>query len=321
MSGFRRVMAAILLALLCAPGTWLRSPDLDLAPATIGLSRIQAEAPAVQGPWRVAGVWHYDADSVLFGGFSALIPLEDGRLRAFSDRGGQFSFIQPDRPTAPFSVTSQPIASDRLNDRRDIEAATIDAESGDTWLAMEQRHSVHRFDHAGRPTGVRIIDDGPLDWSRNSGAEAMTRLGDGRFLLLPERGRSGLMFAGDPVLDHPFSIVTYRPPMPGYAATDMAQLPDGRILLLLRSVNLSRGLPRFESKLAIAPPPDPSGSKAWAPQIALDLGGLIPQENYEGMAVRERDDGSVAVWLISDDNFSVVQRTLLAQLIFDAPER
>jgi len=44
---------------------------------------------------------------------------------------------------------------------------------------------------------------------------------------------------------------------------------------------------------------------------------VIPRENYEGLALRPRGDGRVDVWVMSDDNFSIIQRSLLAKLVFD----
>ena len=63
--------------------------------------------------------------------------------------------------------------------------------------------------------------------------------------------------------------------------------------------------------------PEPDEPQIMEAMIALDLATVVPRENYEGLALRERADGAVDVWLISDDNMSVMQRTLLAKLRFD----
>jgi hypothetical protein len=97
----------------------------------------------------------------------------------------------------------------------------------------------------------------------------------------------------------------------------MAQLPDGRLLMLLRDT--AWGLPPFTSALAIADPPpaDPAERTVWRARLLLDLDAILPRENYEGLAIAPQDDGRIAIWLISDDNFSALQRTLLAKLVFD----
>ena len=84
------------------------------------------------------------------------------------------------------------------------------------------------------------------------------------------------------------------------------------------------GIPPFESKIAIGPAPRAGPSDVWKPEVTLDLAGVVPRENYEGIAVRRMKNGRIAVWLISDDNKSVVQRTLVVKLIFDpasAPDK
>ena len=121
----------------------------------------------------------------------------------------------------------------------------------------------------------------------------------------------------DPVDGANFDVFAYLPPAPGYGATDMVQLPDSRILLLVRTVDPWGGIPPFDTKIAIGPVPKLGDGEVWKPQISLNLGDVVPRENYEGIAARLMADGRVAVWLISDDNLSVMQRTLLVKMIFD----
>ncbi len=143
----------------------------------------------------------------------------------------------------------------------------------------------------------------------------MTRLDDGRFIILPEGAEEALIFASDPVMGADAQTFAYRNPAYSHAATDMAQLPDGRVLILLRNLDFSGGWPPFESKLAIGAPP--VAGDEWAPEITLDLAGVIPRDNYEGLTIRPKPDGTLDVWLISDDNFSIFQRTLLVKFSFD----
>jgi len=143
----------------------------------------------------------------------------------------------------------------------------------------------------------------------------MVRLADGRFVVLPEGEDHGLVYPRDPVSSAAPRRFAFKAPRDGYAAVDAAQLPDGRLLILMRA--LRWGVPSFASLIAIGPPPPANGAQAFAPEITLDLAGAVPFENYEGLAVRALEDGRVAVWLIADDNFSILQRTLLARLILD----
>jgi len=39
----------------------------------------------------------------------------------------------------------------------------------------------------------------------------------------------------------------------------------------------------------------------------------LPIDNFEGVAARAAPDGSVLIYILSDDNFSAMERTLLLQ--------
>jgi hypothetical protein len=312
----RRLLAALAVALMCVPGTFLRTDIPTAPPRTITLTKVQDAGPAPAPGWKVAGVWQYRGEGMLFGGFSALLALHDHSLRTFSDRGARFTLTEPDRPAPrPDSrpdVVRQLVAPADANDLWDIESATRDPVSRRYWLGYENHHAIQRFTFASAPDGKRELEDA-VHWSENSGAEAMVRLADGRFIVLPEGKKYGLIYAGDPVEGTRPQRFAFRNPSPGFAVTDMAELPDGRLLLLLR--DLDWGYPIFTSRLAIGTVPDTG--QVFAPKTVLQLDPTIPRENYEGLALRPRADGRIDVWLISDDNLSVMQRTLLAKLIFD----
>jgi len=314
----RRLLAACAVALACAPGTWLRSQVAATLPQDIAVAQIQPAGPAPAPGWRVAGVWAYASESPRFGGFSALLALGPDSLRAFSDRGLSLALVAPDQP-GPHprpQLHRQRVERGWEHELKDSEAATRDPATGRYWIGYEQVHAIQRNTAADHPDGLRDLR--PLvDWPKNSGIEAMARLADGRFVILPEGAHAGLVFAADPVAGGKPRRFAFRNPAPGYEAADLAALPDGRLMVLMRRVvwPSREAWPPFSCLLAIGPPPQAGGR--FAPRIALVLDGLIPRENYEGLALRPRADGRIEIWLISDDNFSIFQRTLVAQLLFD----
>lgn len=319
MSRKRRVGAAIALLIACTPGNILYSEVRSEPPETVGLTLVAGASETGATGWEVAGVWEFSGEGLLFGGFSALVALPDYRLMAFSDRGARFTFDEPDSDGSCREVVHQSLVPERLRDVPDIESAAYDPATGTYWLAFENDHSIDRFTADHSPAGLRDIDEtaSRLNWSNNSGAEAFTRLADGRFVILPEGKRTGLIYPSDPVEGADHAQFGYLPPVRGHGATDMAQLPDGRVLLLLRNLDPLGGIPPFASKIAIGPAPVAGEEQAWAPQITIDLAGVVPRENYEGIAIRPLADGRVAVWLVSDDNLSIMQRTLVVKLILD----
>ena len=307
---------------LVAPTVWLRTPVVKEDPEAIELVQVAGPSETGVAGWRVEGVWHYFTEpSLRFGGFSGLLSIGEGRLRAFSDRGFLFTFVEPDRVNE--DPDTRRIAGLPFDDPAlypllwDIESVTRDpANAGDYWVGFENTHAIHRFSYRTQPEAVRIFDGIARDWYSNAGLEAMERLSDGRFLMLPEGRGEALVFEGDPVEGGEPRLLAYENPAEGFAVTDMAQIPDGRVLLLMRDVDWG-SYPPFAGKLAIMDAPEAGSDAPLAPRVLFDFEGVLPPENYEGIAVSARKDGSVVVWIISDDNLAAMQRTLVAKLTFD----
>lgn len=197
----------------------------------------------------------------------------------------------------------------------DIESVTRDPATGEYWLGFESFNGVGRYDSthgfvaASQPSAMR-------NWPINSGSEAMVRLRNGRFLILPEHRAQGLLLFSDPTKEGRTQTFAFHLPDP-YFATDMAELPDGRVLILARG--LEWGLPPFTARLYLADPADIRAKTVWTPQLVAELDRLLPRENYEALAVVPQDDGSLVLWIASDDNLAVLQRTLLARLRWRLP--
>lgn len=311
-----RLSLIVLLAIGLAPGTFVRTQVVQGLDLPIQLRAIHEPGEDPPAGWAVQGVWEYKGEGLLFGGYSALIALEGARLEAFSDRGGRFTFLQPDQPQGARPTSTRRIAEQRVQTPFDmllfdIEAASRDPATGQYWLAFESLHAFHRYGPGHTGEGVRIIAE-EIEWPGNSGAEGMTRLADGRFLVISEGGEEAFLYPADPIDGSAPTPVTVKPPPGDFSVTDAAQLPDGRLLLLLRRV--ARGIPPFAARIALAELPAHAKAPVLSPEIVLDLSAVAPPENYEGLALRERADGAVDVWVISDDNLSVMQRTLVVKL-------
>jgi hypothetical protein len=261
--------------------------------------------------------WHLTSDQGRFGAISAM-HVDSGEVIALNDAGMVLEFPLP-RVAGEGRLRLIPIAGpgsplDKRN--RDTEALAVSG--GTAWVAFERHNRVWRYrrpgwqaEAAGRPAAIR-------GWRRNSGAETMVRLGDGRFLIIAE-GPSGeahseaALFDGDPAeAGTPAVTLRYRRP-PGYRPTDAALLPDGRLLILNRKVSLLSG---FSSKLVVA-------------EIrALREGAVIEGreiaefalDNMEALSVA-REGGRTIVRIASDDNFMpMLQRTLLVEFALDERE-
>src|SRR5262249_50865421 len=92
--------------------------------------------------------------------------------------------------------------------------------------------------------------------------------------------------------------------------SDCALLPSGDLLLLERRVT---GLTAVGMRNRPRPPPAlvPAAPVGGALLVGGDMGFQI--DNMEGLSVHRTADGDVLFTLVSDDNFSVLQRTILLQ--------
>lgn len=327
----RRLLLVLLLILGLVPGTcmyqparpWNPTPTLRFTPLALPP---RAELAHHLGAFELEGAWRMTSAYSEFGGYSALVPLPDGRLIAIADNGRRFVFAPPGaRAAAVVSGEALPWrlrgGRQRRGDR-DTEAATRDPATGTIWVAREGSNSIARVDPAirgyvsTRPAAMR-------DWPGNGGPEAMVRLADGRFIVLAEAATSlveprlhpAVLFPRDPLLKDRSVRFSFAG-APQFSTTDMAQLPDGRVLILMRRLLWPLPL-RFAGRILIADPAAIRPGAVWQSVEVAKLTSTLPVDNFEGMAIEPRQDGRVTVWLISDDNHAATQRTLLWKLVVD----
>jgi hypothetical protein len=149
--------------------------------------------------------------------------------------------------------------------------------------------------------------------SGNQGIEAAVRFADGSFLLIAERlgEAEGVRRAwlGEPGRWQPLDYV----PPTNDDVSGAALLPGGDLLVLERSATVLGG---FRSRLVRVPAAQLRPGARLAGSEILRLAPPYLSDNFEGVSVRETGGGA-AIYLISDDNYFVLQRTLL--LKFELP--
>ncbi len=199
----------------------------------------------------------------------------------------------------------------------DTESLALDG--GTAYVGIERVNRIVKFDFGRDGLRARAEDiPVPLEIRKlphNAGLEAMVvaRRGSplaGTLIAISERGldADGNIMAfliGGP---SPGSFAVRR--TAGFDISDAALLPGGDLLVLERKFSLLDGVGvriRRIAQTTIAP-----GATVDGPSIFdADLGQEI--DNFEGLDVHVTADGDTVLTMVSDDNFSMLQRTLLLQ--------
>lgn len=312
----RRLVLAALIFLLLGPvvGTHQHFQKFDATSQRIVAAALRYPA-GDRGMLRFVNGWRLSSPNRLFGGFSALgIPGPD-RFEMVADNGfGAALTLRSDGRISATRIVLLPMPKGNRHSKSqsDIESMMLDPASGKIWVALEGRNEVWRLDAALTRIESRAALPKP-HWPGNSGPEAMARLADGRTVIFSEdaddpRGREALVFAGDPAVPGTKAQRFFYDSEGKGLVSDAATLPDGRILLVHRRLGVD---PIFTTILAIVDPADIAKGATVRSQAI----GRVPKplaENYEGAAIVAKG-GRIFLWLVSDDNFNVWQRSLLVR--------
>jgi hypothetical protein len=322
-----RIAVLLVLLLVAVGGHRVYWRNYSQAIALVQLP-LDAKNPARKrvGALDFLAAWELRSGNSDFGGISGLIARGGGRFLALSDAGTLIGFgLSGRREWDKNFIAALPgtRGGERGYADRDSEAMAYDPASGRIWVSYEARHAIRRFPPSlSRIDGLKRLTF-TQGWEANGGVETLVRLSDGRFVIVaethqqPDGSNSAYLFSGDPV--EPGSGVThfgYKAPA-GYRPTDAALLPDGRILLLNRRISFPSG---FTAKLAILDPEEIEGGTSIAPQVIATLAPPLLVDNMEGLAVTE-EGGRTIVWMMSDNNFSAFQRTLLMKFALRGPNK
>jgi hypothetical protein len=254
-----------------------------------------------------------------FGGISSIQISEDGKkLLAISDRGHAIRFSLRHDNGRLAAITLDHIATLAMPPGEKRRNFSIDAESSamagkDTLLiAFERINRILAYPRRGLEIGTdpKLYPRPPAmaQLPKSSGVEAMARLCDNRLLLLSEGGGR---FGGDAVLGwiedrrgwHAFGYRSSE----GYVPTAAALLPNCRIAVVERRFFLLS----FYWRIALLSPDDIRPGATVSGLTAAHFRYPAVTDNFEAIAARRNKTGETLLYLMSDDNFSSLQQTLL----------
>jgi hypothetical protein len=213
----------------------------------------------------------------------------------------------------------------RMKDTRFFDTEGLARIGNRFFVAVERVHGILRFEAAGGMPGGRgqliEVPEGMKGLSGNQGVEALGVIpvrsaAAGAFIAIAERAPK---LAAD--ADIPGWLIGGRQPgefvvkrKDNFDVTDLAFLPGGDMLLLERRFAPFSGIAFRIRRIALGDI-RPGAVLDGATLIEADMSQQI--DNMEALMVHRGDDGRIILTLMSDDNFSLLQRTLVLRFAMD----
>jgi len=282
-----------------------------------------ASTPFMTGQLEYLAGFALASESRDFGGLSgASLSADGGTLTAVADIGVWFRLgLRHDATGRLIGITGgesgrledehgKPLTSKYVGDAESI----IRGADGSYYVTFEGWHRLWYYRAASDPLRATAkyvrAPKGMASLPGNEGVEAAAVLPDGRFLLLSEGGRTDAGdlqgWLGD---GKRWADVTLAP-TGAFKPTDLTILPTGDVLLLERSATVFGG---FAARLTEIPAATiVPGTRLVGRELGI-IQEPLPVDNFEGLAARRAPDGSTLIYILSDDNFNEMGRTLLLQ--------
>ncbi len=295
------------------------APKLPAAPVAYGPDiTIQAE-PLVFDPQDPAkkqigdftwagGLALTSAQTSRLHGLSDLKVWPDGRILMVGDQGdlleahlvldyaGRPAGLKDARLTSVIGEDGQPAAS---HGKVDSDAEGIaEFPNGDRLISLEEHDRVLFYPHTGAPPRRAPLPD--VKWIDNKGMEALAiypKAGPGAYIVGIEATGATYVCKLSAACTEDRTVALKD----GYELTALEVLSGGRMAYLLRAYDPVRGS-RIILRIVAA-----DGHV----EDQLELARPLTVDNFEGLAVAPSPSGGLRFYLISDDNFSKSQRTLL----------
>lgn len=251
-----------------------------------------------------------------FGGFSGIeVTAQGAKLVGITDKG---NWITADLTRLDGRLTGArmtgfgpllAISGKRLTGRNADSEGLALGPGGEFYVSFEGFHRVRRYDRIDGPAANVTAAAEFAGLQNNSSLEAMAVDKDGTLYTIPERSGA---------LERPFPVFRFRNGTwdsklslrrdGDFLVVGADFGPDGRFYILERSYNVV-GL--FTTRVRSF---DLSAEGFKDERVVLETrtGQL---DNMEGISVWEDDQGVTRITMVSDDNFRILQRTMLVEYV------
>lgn len=277
------------------------------------------------GPLVFRGGLELSSSHKQFGGLSGIRMSDNGTFLAVSDKADWIRGRIVYRGDAPVGVVDAEIAPMLYADGRPITARgwydseALAEDGGVVYVSLERVHRILKFDYGKRGLMARAtLVPVPPEMAKlvsNRGIECLTVAPKGSpvagaLIAIAERSldaskntRGFLIGGPKPGL---FSVRLSEE----FDVVDCAVTPGLDLLILERHFSWRRGVAMRLRRVAISEVV-PGAVLEGSTLVSADMGFQI--DNMEGISVHRSPSGETVLTLVSDDNFSIIQRTILLQ--------
>lgn len=305
--------SAALRAQSCPEGvSYARAQSLEIAVTPVelgGALPLGPTAPDIS----FAGGWHLTSPDTTFGGLSGLDTFASGDFLTVSDEGAFVWINMEDGVPASAHIAYMRGADGDLlagKSQQDSEGLAL-TEDGLALVSFERDHRVAAFDleacgSAARSAPIVSLAPHPAgmakDLEDNGGAEGLALKGDTVLLGIETREDGGPLaeLSAGPEA----SVIARLPLDGGLKITGLDMLGD-TLYGVARDYN-----PLIGNTIEVFSI-DMSGETPGGMTVLFRLDASVTVDNFEGIAATRNEDGTARLWIISDNNFSDRQRTLL----------
>lgn len=287
-----------------------RFSDLPIQIRPLTSAQTEAISKRVPEGAQLAGGWELSSEDPNFGGLSGLAAAE-GNLLAVSDAGAWVALgVIEGKPVSATIAYMTGTDGRFLSGKAENDAEGLVWRDGLAFVSYERDFRIEGFDLAGCAAAARAVRVAALPGEHagktidtNSGPEALALTPDGALLFAYEGVSDSTSPIGEVHADGTARWTGRLSANPkGFALVgmDVIRLPSGED----REISLYRAFDPLRGARSVL---------VWGPgeNQRLTLSRPVLTDNFEGLAAEVLETGDLRLWIVSDNNFNKVQRTLL----------
>ena len=258
-----------------------------------------------------------------FGGLSGLIIEDNNNFTTIGDQGiwmtGQLILNNNDELTSISNAKLGYLKNEKniylvQSGKLFTDAEAVELFNGKLVVSFERNHRILSYEKIEGVAQLFYDKMKLLDLPNNGGIEAMTSLKD-----------NSLIFISEDLVDSNDRIVGFRlyenklskifvKKNGSFKPTDLSVLPSGDILMLERSFTPIKGA---KARISLIKYQDIIESPLITPIYIDTISPPMIVDNFEGISSIKSNSGGYFIFILSDDNFNFLQKTILLQFHWD----